>query len=575
MIQKAVPGYTELFGPPVQSYESLLQGVAPSTGILYCISLNGELNAHIPYQSNQGRIAIQALSVFTLEQKLIVTSNLHRLGIQRNDPAIGEIFHKHYLIAMLAEELNRNSNKEIKEIPTAGQFELLLAYFMVVEKENNANRPHLDYAISKRNEPHGEYRLLWMPLLKQYHLNEWVSPMFEIFKLFCLCKYSFNNWREHLKKYINAFDVETIGKFIGSYKSLFDASYLKLTNQPLRKFIRIGTKHEARHLQHLRINSLLGKKKISWTDLKKKPLFQLPDGTYIIIDKDFLHKHIFRGPFFDLLKSTKLKDSMSFNEYSQEVSSEVLEKIVFRSIMKLLSKDMGLLKFDENPKTKSGIPDCYYRINNIIFLIEYKAYIFPDDMSKNPDFDKFHKYLHEKFVKNNDEKPKGVGQLLNNLKTVQDGGYPFDPISIKENERIQIVPILIHNDFQFGMPGINDYLNENFASRLDPSIKLQLEIKPLTVINLDWIFDLSMRKGDFHKLLSLVDQYHSIISDRKTNFRRGHAIADLFIRSKESFDETYQFTFIHNLPEVAEYEPGIIELLNFSGLTQDILDEVV
>jgi hypothetical protein len=142
-----------------------------------------------------------------------------------------------------------------------------------------------------------------------------------------------------LRQYLNRFDIKSIGKFAGSYKSLFDASLMTLPDQPLKKFIVIGDPDRAKHLAHFRINELMDKPTIRLRDLKKKPIFQLPDGGYLIIDKDFLYKHIFRGPFFDLARD-QAGNPIAKN-YISDVSSDVLEKYAFRAVMRKVGQCDG------------------------------------------------------------------------------------------------------------------------------------------------------------------------------------------------------------------------------------------
>jgi hypothetical protein len=56
MIKRAVPGFSEMFGGPKPGYHELLKNVSPHNGVVYCISVNYELRASLPYEANQARI---------------------------------------------------------------------------------------------------------------------------------------------------------------------------------------------------------------------------------------------------------------------------------------------------------------------------------------------------------------------------------------------------------------------------------------------------------------------------------------------------------------------------------------
>ncbi len=292
------------------------------------------------------------------------------------------------------------------------------------------------------------------------------------------------------------------------------------------------------------------------------------------MDKDFLFKHIFRGPYFDLLKTTGLKKLLSYNDYSNLVSKEMLERICFRSVMNQLNKSGGMLFFEDDSKETHGMPDCYYRFSDPIFLIESKAYIFPDELADKPDFDTLRNYIDERLIQTTAGSPKGVGQLTNAISRIRTGGYAFDRIPETELKKLHIFPIIVHNDFQFSLPGINEYLNETMHS-LVPSGMNGAWIENLSLINLDSLFDLSMRNCSFSDLENMITRYHNLIAIRKNSLGIAGFSANDFIKSKASFDETYQFEFIGQLPLASENERGLLDVLEFAGLTQEILDEIV
>lgn len=575
MVPKSVPTYSDLFGLPVPAYEDLLRDVAPGTGIVYCISLNGELTAPMDFGENQMRLFCQAISVFAPGEQASVVFNLQRLARLRNDPAIGEIFFKQFILAMLVKELNRAAGKPITDIPTSGQYNLLQAYFITVGEQYKIDRALFESAVANGDKPDREYRMLWGPLMRQFQLNEWVSPLVEMSKLFWLMKFAFDNWREHLSAYLHGFGHKTIGQFAGSYQSLFKASMMTLPDKPLKKFIIIGDAHGAKHLAYLRINELLDKPRIRLRDLKKKPVFQLPTGQYLIIDKDYLHKHIFRGPFFDLQRTKEGKPITK--NYMSDVSTEVMEKYAFRSILKKMDPDGERLFFDDGKEREGGTPDGYKGMNKTIFLIESKATIFPDELWETPDHDKFRNYLEDRFVKS-PTGPKGVGQLANNIRNVLEGGYEFDPIAVEDRIGHEIYPVLVHNDFQFSMPGINHFLQGHFQQLLTFDIPKGVIIHPVTVINLDWLFDLSLRKGTFRTLKELIDEYHRMMREREALVARSsrEEMQEKFVAARESFDMIYQLTFMRSLPPFAEKDDlGFEELFAFAGLTQEILETEV
>jgi hypothetical protein len=576
MIQVAVPGYSELLGPSADTYAEVMNGVDGKTSILYCLTLNGELYAPLEYGINQRRLMVRALAAFPDSSQQHIVAQFFRLRLQRNDPNVVEIFHRRYILALLLKEFNRRPEGQTEPLSKKeSECRLLLAYLMVIEEENMRGRPHLDDALTKRELPFADYRLLWTPVIQQYQFNEWVSPLAELFKVFCLLRYAFDQWRNPLRTYLGRMGMEKIGQLVHSYYQIWNALQVHRPDSPWQKFAPIKPSSEARHLDHLCINPIIGKRELTLLDLKKKPLYLNPEFGYLVLDREFFTKHIFRGPYFDLHRTTDLK-SMKYDTYSQMVSTNVLEKMYFRSIMRHLHKGSEPLFFDsEQQKGADGMPDCYLRIPLSLSVVESKAYIFPEELAEHPDFDVLRQYLDEKLIQKEDGTPKGVGQLVNAIARIHKGGYPFDPLPASHEHKQTIYPILIHNDFQFSLPGINTYLNDNFMSRLPEAIKQAHHVRPLTLINLDWLFDLTLRGGSFITLHKLIDRYHNLLDERKAALQKGAGTANEFLAAKASFDETYQSIFVTELPQLSEYQPSILDLLANAGLSQETLDAIV
>ncbi|MEP7317514.1 MAG: hypothetical protein ABI921_02195 [Panacibacter sp.] len=574
MKQKAIPGYRAMFGEPLQTYEEILHEMPSDVIMSIAAIINNELTAPVEYKSNQQRILNLLCRGFTQKQIELLSYHLNRLTNSGYNENATELFHRRYLIAIILREVKRNAF-HIKYIPANGKdFQFLLAYLLIIDEENSKDRIILDESLKKNDEPFIDYRLLWTPNISQFQFNESVSPGFEMFKLFCFLKHALFFWRVYLKKYLNKFDLDTIGKITSSYKEIFNATEHYNPDVDFSKHVDINPKPDAnvKHLNSLCINEQTGKNTTTLLDFKKHPLLRTADNKYRVIDANIFYKHIYKGPFFDLLKKTSLNEKIRFNEYSSEVSKKVLEEVCFTSILKTLYEDKGVIHFDDG---SSSIPDCYYRKNDIIFLIEFKAYILKDEIIESPDFENIKNYIDENFIEKNNGKPKGIGQLINQIENIKNGKYEFDNDLYQSGiNRYTIYPIICHNDFHFSLPGINEYVNITFRQKLDSDTASIFNIKNVTFINLDWLFDLSLRGGIFTKLAYQIDKYWVILEEKKESFKNRFS-SDGFINTKSSFDEIYQSHFIQELSSVKEDQNTFTILLNNAGITQELLDEIV
>ena len=574
MKQKAVPGFRALFGEPFYSYERVVEQMPSDIVLSMAITINNELSFPISYEQNQFRILNFMGKGYTAEQRIMITSQLHRLAQEGYREEAYQLFHRRYLMAIIVKELKRNNNTPVYIPHNGGEFPFLVAYLMTIDDEHSKDQPVLTKSIKETEFELSDYNMIWTNFISQYHFNESSSPLFEIFKLFVLCKFAYLTWRPYLKEYLSNFDFDTIGKLAGSYKQIFDALQLTSKDENLKRLVWINPNPgvQSLHLQSMSINSEMGKPGVSLLDLKKKPLLFSPQNGFRVIDANFMYKHIFKAPFFDLNKTTTLKNTLSFPDYSVAVSKKVMEETCFKIILEMLNQNTGVLIPDNG---KDSATDGYYRNENIIFLIEFKAYVLNDSFAAKPDFEKFKKYLTENFIKKENGKPKGAGQLLNQLKLLKNGKLNEDIMEAVVGDNKYIVyPIICHNDFNFSLPAINEFINSAFMEQVGNSDLACFDIKNLTVINLDWLFDLSMRNGSFQILADQIDSYWRILGERKA------ACAKQFdhytyLNAKTSFDETYQHIFIKALPNVSDSMNKMEELLDRAGLTQDILNEIV
>lgn len=537
MKQKIVPGFNALFGQSQLQYDEIAKDHSSIAAIDFAIAINSELYAELPYKENQHRILSLFKKRLTTEQIRILDFHLHALSTTAFGDEAYELFHTRYLIAFIIKEIKANRPPNINDNAHGIWFSILLTYLLVVDEEHARDQPALDKGLSEAGSEFIEYKLIWPPFIRQYQFNESVSPLFELFKYFAWCSFVLKEWRPYLKKYLERFDFINIGQLGKSYIEIFKAISHVNTNNEWLKLVQIVPPSNAsvKHLQFLCANSKLGENKTSLIDIKKQPLFFSNGNSYKIINGNFLYKHSYRGPFFDLVKTTGLEKVIGFNAYSGTVSKKVMEEICFKAILETLGTEKGVLIHENENKSTS---DGYFREGNIIFLIEFKAYILKDDQIEEPDFEKLKGYIDENFIKKESGKPKGIGQLLNQLNLLRDGKLNADTLSFSENNKYTIYPVICHNDFHFSLPGINEYLNNEFFKLLNADDYLNFEIKDVVIIDLNWMFDLAIRNGKFNDLTQLIEKYRLNISGYKDLFSKQFD-PGIFLKSKMSFDEMY------------------------------------
>jgi hypothetical protein len=306
------------------------------------------------------------------------------------------------------------------------------------------------------------------------------------------------------------------------------------------------------------------------SDLRKFPMFFRPEKGYTVIDQGFYFKKIYRGTQFDLRSNSDLA-SVDGGKYNSDIAEYVLEKRCFKSILNTFkTSDREQLQFDD--KTDNS-PDGFHSYKRQSILWEFKGYMVPDKLLEKPSFDTFKTYIDERLVQNSDGKRKGVSQLAHLIDLMAKGEAswyrPTEPA--KRGKKQQLFPVLSFDDYYFTMPGINQYLNDIFQGKLTDGTRREFDIMPVTLINLDLLFFLSIRKSNFREINDYITRYWNIIRGRKRKHQKSGQVADL-LPSMASFDEIFHTIMIENIQGRLPVNP-MTELLRLGDITQEKLDE--
>lgn len=570
-----MPGYRSLFGEPTSSYEEILTEVPSEIIIMLLIALNAELNTSEAHTEKQNRIWQRVSYRFTKEQhqKFKIAFSKYNAITNGFD---GTLFDRSCLLAMIIKELKRNNtiHSELEE-PTQ-EYNFVIAYLLVVDEVRKEDSEFLENAKKYKDEVMPTLPLLWAGGIRQYEFNHSVNIAYELFKLLCFSKYAYLKFKPYLKELISKYSFKNLSQFIGSFNQILNITLTDNQNEPLRKLVSISPSPlvNSSHLKALCSNLLIGQNKIGIADLRKYPLYETSIRGFMLIDEDMFRKKVYRGPLFELQKETQLNTIIKFEDYKTKISKDFFENIFFRSIAKIMVKSKyETFHFDDNVLSK---PDLFYRSNRSVILIEFKDYLFPDKIMVGNDFASFKKYLDERFIISDKQKPKGVEQLANNIDSLYKMDYDFDFALIDiiaRKKSVKIYPIICHTDFMFSMPGINQYLNIVFAKKLKEKNVEAKYVRNVTLISLEILFDFAMRGQNFISLTKLIERYWTIIDNRKKKI----GSINSFLASNVSFDEMYETKFKKELLDNHHLSKGdkLAQLSEAAGLTQEQLKEVL
>jgi len=569
-----VPGYAELFGKPNMTYEQLVGEIPSEVIITSLITLNNELDVPLPSTENQHRLRRIFTSEFTDDQVATLNVAFNNYIARVGNDYKGTVFTKPTLMSMILRELNNYRDFRIRTITSQQRYNILLAYFLVVDEVNNFHANLVSDAANDKDNPLFKYKLLWTSNITQFEFNDSIEVGFELYKLLCFCKYCLDNLRPYLKEYLVSRGLKSVSELLGSTSQVIHATFQYNETARFRRltYIQPIKGVDESYLRLQTINSQIGKS-ISLPTIKIRPLFYNQSEGYMITDINFLRKKTYRGPFFELHRGTSLSKKLSGDTYISNISLNVLEKLCFRSILSnLQSHKQDFIHFDEGVTT---MPDCYYRHNRDIFLLEFKAYVFPVGLTEKPSFEKIKNYIDERFVVNQNEHSKGISQLANQIKIIAKGGFDFDEKYKSDlyEKSITIYPVILHSEYYFRMPGINEYLNEKLQEKINDLTNTKIIIKPLIISDLYVFFDLVQREKNILDFKTFCDRYYSILKNRKDKLKKEFN-SDNYLRAFAGFDEIH-FTILEKELGKLSRNNAVNDLIRFIGLTQREIDEVL
>ncbi len=255
---------------------------------------------------------------------------------------------------------------------------------------------------------------------------------------------------------------------------------------------------------------------------KNKPLIKLSSTEFIVINNILCLDKAYTSIFFSLKdiyskikqkqypeKSRKNIDGDFFRYYTSDFSEEemfygVIGEIFYnyKYIVRLSEKECK-----EINNQLQGEPDYYIRINNDIFLFEFKDKLIQGDRKASQDTKSVVEMINEKFIVND-----GVRQLVNNIERIVNGEFVYDP-QIKSTA-VNIYPILVIGDSRFDVAGFNFWLNEELKDSLQSNgANINNKIKPLTVVTIDTLI---LYKNEFNegfiRFKNIIKQYHQYLT---------------------------------------------------------------
>ena len=378
----------------------------------------------------------------------------------------------------LLEKLLTAHNDKTSELSEADYSNLMIAYLMCCDERISLNADIVD-TINEDMDADSFLKIYLPERLKYYDVEykdirvEFIRSM--MFKDFCeeddtfkplfklyLDKTNQSDWRESkffildLINRIKKSDNHFCG--IKIYSDSYMKKYLDAMSMDISKYIPSS----------------------DFKGLRDKPIYYQGDDKYYILSFNFLIDKLFQGFLFDFAKvlvgEKEVKKIKSYPDLKSLVGDRFSEKYLFYAIMKGCFEqtcDVSLSGQKLKECLKDGEPDYYLRKGNNIFLFELKDLMLNAETKHCDDYDKIVKELLEQFEHSTEEKstrkikdqPKGITQLLNVIEKNLDVIIERSD-KIESSDDLNVFPIIIYQDCNFDIEGVNYILNNRFQELL-------------------------------------------------------------------------------------------------------------
>lgn len=247
----------------------------------------------------------------------------------------------------------------------------------------------------------------------------------------------------------------------------------------------IGKEVDLAYIDTLCINSEIANynEDESFGTLRKKILFKINQFQFFILNVNFLLDQFYKAQIFSFNNFLKSKNIKS--EFLSEKGKNFTEGIYLPTVLDICFPHFIRFYGDAcvNSK-KEELCDAYLRESNKLCLIEFKDVLLNASVKNGADKERLFAELEKKFLANQSNKPKGITQLLNAIKDIEDNSVLFDS-SIPKND-LEIYPVIIYTDSSFGIEGVNKYFKDKFAKEIDRLKLKNIIVKDVAFINLNY-----------------------------------------------------------------------------------------
>jgi hypothetical protein len=230
------------------------------------------------------------------------------------------------------------------------------------------------------------------------------------------------------------------------------------------------------------------KDNVDFREFRGRPFIHLGNHRYAITNLSFVVEHIYNSVYFELKKYSKEAGFMNDDDFRRYFTTEFSQNFMLNRFVRKGLSGKEIVVYDGFQcdsivkKVKADTvnpPDFYLRYENSCIIFEFKDTLLSAKLKDEKDPEAFFEEIKKKFLVSGDGSLKGVAQLMNNAKAIQEGKFIFDIV----NRDTVIYPVLVVDNPVYTIRGMHtklEYLMRDYCKEKGVDGKY---VRPLILVD--------------------------------------------------------------------------------------------
>ncbi len=350
-----------------------------------------------------------------------------------------------------------------------------------------------------------------LPISDLKHSREFYIQAYKAISYFQFSD-SHEDFKDIIAEFVKSTSLNDWNEYLKSILLIYSAHLLKF-DEPNRSVLEFSEpNHIVNFLNILSLDPSNFEAKPDFISIREKPVIKIRYNIFLFLNLDLFIDKIFSGILFDIFTSLSKKkygniSTSDFGTFKSSIGELFTEQILFYEVMNYIKQDTWVaFSGNELRKKIDGEPDYYIRRRSKVFLFECKDTLIRSDTKNSFDFETIQNEITEKLILGNDEKNKGISQILYFISRLEEG--LLDDIDDFDPEKCKFYPIIIVTDKALNEHGVNYIFNSSFDELIKKFGLQDYRIQLPVLIHLDDLIKFAdLFKDEDLKLNSIFDDY--------------------------------------------------------------------